>query len=87
MPVLYIFPASQVVKIKPKINSMPDIQICSIGTPNGILIIIVTGEVNGIIDSQMESALSGWFTTTPDIITEKISGMETGSMNCWLSES
>ena len=87
MPVLYIFPASQVVAKKPITSMAAEVQICHMGTPNGIRIIMMTGEVKGINDIHKANGPSGWLVMTPTIMTEKISGIETGSMNCCVSAS
>ena len=52
------------------------------GTPKGIRIIMVIGDVKGIIDIQNASALSGWFTITPESAIAKIKGIDTGIINC-----
>ena len=63
MPVLYILPANQVVKIKPSISITEDRIKSKIGTPNGIRAIITIGEVNGIIENQKAILLVGSTTT------------------------
>ena len=44
---------------KVTINNDTDTATCQLGIPNGILIIIATGEVKGIIESQNVKLLSG----------------------------
>ena len=60
MPVLYIFAAIQVVNINVSINIVMEIPNCQYGMPNGILIIMAIGEVNGIIDNHNAKLLSGF---------------------------
>ena len=64
IPVLYILPANQVVKIKPAINKDIDKPSCHhgtvAGTPNGILAIITIGELKGMILAQTAMGLPSY---------------------------
>ena len=61
--------------------------ICQAGTPNGILAIIATGEVNGIIESQKPSGPSGLFIIVKLPYIPKVSGIIAKRVNCWVSVS
>ena len=61
--------------------------ICHAGTPNGILAIIATGEVNGIIDSQNAIGPSGLFVTVMLPYIPIIKGKIAKRVNCWVSVS
>ena len=69
------------------INTITEHTIWIVGTPNGILAIIMIGEVKGIIDSQYANPLWGWSITNWTKINDKISGIVIGKINCWLSVS
>ena len=60
---------------------------CHIGTPNGILAIIATGDVNGIIDSQKAKGPSGLFIMLKLPYKLSISGKIANNVNCWVSVS
>ncbi len=62
--------------MKPIINKLIESHICHIGTPNGMRIIIVIGDVKGIIDIHNARELSGWFIITPESAIEKIKGLK-----------
>ena len=51
--------ATQVVNKKPATIINMDNASCQPGTPKGILTIMATGDVNGIIESHTAKALSG----------------------------
>ena len=55
--------AIQTVKIKPAIMQMIERMISQVGTPNGSLTIIVTGDVKGMIESQKARLLLGFAVT------------------------
>lgn len=52
--------ATQVVNTKPMIIKAIDMAICQSGTPNGMRTIMATGAVNGTMDNQKASELSGF---------------------------
>ena len=87
MPTLYIRPAIQLVKIKPRINKTIDNTNSHKGGSKGNLPIITIGDVNGIIEHQNASELSGFSSMVCRAINEKINGMVIGSINCWESVS
>ena len=64
-----------------------DKTISHTGTPNGILAIITTGEVRGIIENQNAIGPSGLSNAVTKTIMAAISGREIGSINCWVSDS
>ena len=82
-------PASQVVRTKLPTNMAIDNAICHTGTPNGSRAIMIMGEENGIMDSQMAIGASGFSTTDDMNAIEKMMGRDMGSINCpisaWLS--
>ena len=61
--------------------------ICQYGTPYGILSIIATGDVNGIIDSQILKLLLGALAMAVEHTMAIIRGIEIGSVNCCESVS
>ncbi len=61
--------------------------ICQYGTPNGILIIMETGEVNGIMESQIPNPLSGLFIIVVEHTMATINGIESIVTNWLLSVS
>ena len=56
---------------------MSDVIISHVGIPNGIRVIIVIGEVNGIIDKTVAKVEFGSDTTDIDITSPKIIGIIT----------
>ena len=54
---------------------------CQYGTPNGTLIIIAIGDVNGIIDNQRLNPLSGLLIIVGAQIMPNNKGSETMVMN------
>jgi len=64
-----------------------DTAICQIGTPKGILSIMPTGEVNGIIDIHNANELSGALAISDEQIIGIISINEIGVANCCVSVS
>ena len=87
MAVLYIFAA-----IQTDINTKTIIQITErhnsqIGTPKGIRIIIATGEVNGIIESQNATSPEGFSITIGIHTIVIIIGIVIGNVNCCPSVS
>ncbi|OQA11175.1 MAG: hypothetical protein BWY67_01025 [Bacteroidetes bacterium ADurb.Bin397] len=80
-------PATQVVPIKPKTRRAIDKTISHGATPKGILTIITTGEVKGIIENQKPILLSGFCRILCATINESIKGMVIGNMNCCVSDS
>ena len=74
------------IKVETNSNDA-DSKICQIGTPNGILAIIATGDVNGIIDNQNPSGPSGLFMMVKLPYIPNISGMMANKVNCCVSVS
>ena len=72
--------------VVPKSNPM-DKAICHAGTPNGILAIIATGEVKGIIESQNPSGPSGLFIKEKLPYIPNINGNIANNVNCCVSVS
>ena len=72
--------------MKPPIRVNMDKPSCQygtvVGTPNGILPIMMMGEVKGMILVQTASGLPGLARTDCRITNEKIMGMEMGSISC-----
>ena len=87
IPILYILLAIHVVNINPAISKVKDSPISQYGTPKGILIIMITGENKGIMESQNARFPSGSLKMAVKTIREKIRGIVTGSWNCWASAS
>ena len=69
------------------INNISDTATCQYGTPNGILIIIDIGDVNGIIESHNPKLLSGLFTIAVEHTIATINGKDTTVLNWLLSVS
>ena len=61
--------------------------ISEVGTPKGSRIIIITGDVNGIIESHVASSLPGELITDWAMAIEKMSGIVMGNINCCVSVS
>ena len=59
MPTLYIRAATYVANRKVSTNNDIDKASCQPGTPKGILSIMATGDVNGMIESHTAKGLSG----------------------------
>ena len=80
--------ATQVVNKNPQtINSMESTN-CHVGTPKGIRIIMAIGDVNGIMDNQMDSELSGLLIMKLCARAKvNISGRVMGIINCCVSVS
>ena len=55
---------------------------CQAGTPKGMRIIMATGEVKGMNESQVESEPVGSLIMAGIMIITNISGMVTGRENC-----
>ena len=87
IPVLYIFPASHVIKMNVSISITSDTATCQYGTPNGILIIMEIGDVNGIMESHIPKLLSGLFTMAVEHTIATIKGNDTMVLNWLLSVS
>ena len=68
-------PASQLVKIKPTINKTIDKPNSHKGGSKGSLPIITMGDVNGMIEHQNASELSGFSSMVCRAINEKINGI------------
>lgn len=66
------------------ITERPNSQI---GTPNGMRIIMIIGDVKGIIDSQKAIEPAGFSITTGIATIAIIIGMVAGSINCCPSVS
>lgn len=64
-----------------------EVAICHAGTPNGILAVITTGEVNGIIDNQNAVGPSGLLIMEKLPYTPTINGIIAKRVNCWVSVS
>ena len=75
------------VNRKPRTNKVMLKAISHMGTPKGSRIIIETGDVKGIIDSQKLKSLPGSCMIQVARIKLKIIGMVRGNMNCWVSVS
>lgn len=87
IPTRYIFPATKIINIVvPKSNPM-DRAICQAGTPKGILAIMATGEVNGMMDSQKPSGPSGLFIKEKLPYMPSIKGRIANKVNCCVSVS
>lgn len=82
MPRLYIRPATHVLSGTNNRRIPTDTAASQMGTPNGILIIIATGEVNGITESQVASDPDGSLIIAGIIIITNIRGIVIGSENC-----
>ena len=89
IPVLYILPANQVVKIKPAINRLMDKPNCHhgtvAGTPNGIRAIITIGELKGIILAHTAMGLPGLLIAGVINAMEKMTSMVMGKLKDWAS--
>ena len=77
----YIFPATMVVVITPPMRMNADNASCHAGTPKGKRAIIITGAVNGIMESHTARLLSGLLITEGIKEMETIIGNEIGNMN------
>ena len=64
-----------------------DTAICQIGTPNGILSIMPTGEVNGIIEIQKANELSGADAMSDEHTIGITKSNDIGVTNCCVSVS
>jgi hypothetical protein len=73
--------AIHVINTNVSINNIIEIPNCIYGTPNGILIIMAIGEVNGIIDNHNVKPLSGFSIIAGEHIIAKINGMVNIVMN------
>ena len=83
----YTLLANHVKMMKVMKSNATDTAICQIGTPNGILSIIPTGDVNGIIDIQSANELSGAAAMTEEHIIGITKSNEIGVANCCVSVS
>ena len=81
IPVRYILPASQVVKINPATNSIIEVSNWYQGTPLGMRPIITIGEVNGIMLAHTMMELSGVFKLLLIIMNAKMMGMVMGNIS------
>ena len=81
IPVRYILPASQVVKINPATNSTIEVSNWYQGTPLGMRPIITMGEVNGIMLAQTITELSGVLRLLVKMMNAKMMGMVMGNIS------
>ena len=87
IPVRYILLANHVNSTNVAYSITTDTAICQIGTPNGILSIMPTGEVKGIIDIHRANELSGAAAMMDELTIGIIKSKEIGVTNCWVSVS
>lgn len=69
------------------INNTSDTATCQYGTPNGTLNIMETGDVNGIMESQIPKLVSGLLTIVGAQTMAIIKGIDTIVLNWLLSVS
>ncbi len=88
MPTRYTLAAIQTIPKKLTNNKLSEINICHQGTPNGILINITIGEVNGINEKMVATVPCGsLITVAKPMYTPNINGSIIGSINCCVSVS
>ena len=87
MPTLYILAAKYTIPSVEITNKKIESAICQTGTPKGILAIIATGEVSGIIDNQKAIGPSGLLIKPKLPYIPSINGKIPIMVNCWVSVS
>ncbi len=81
------FSARKIMKIVVPSNNTIDNAICHAGTPKGILAIMATGDVNGMIDNQKPNGPSGLFIKVKLPYIPNVSGKIANKVNCCVSVS
>jgi len=87
MPIRYTLPATQTIPMDELSRMSMEMICCHQLISKGILDIITTGEVSGIIDAQTARPELGCSMVVTIMTMEMIMGMEIGNIRVWTSPS